>query len=477
MKRFVLFSIGLAMLLAAACSSPETPQPQEEQTLPVSSFFGPQPRPAGVDAALWRQLVSEFDRVLQAQGTARRVSVPPTGSGSEVGDLWVTPDGGGGADMSWSYRNQGDLNLDGTVSIADLTPIGVHYLNSSTAGDWIEHQIADADANGVVSITDLTPIGINYGGKVAGYEIQMRFLSATEWTHASWVPFISSAPGSTQPPRYSFHLAAPLPNLVYRVVPTANADEPYQYGVASNGVLYSLASVPFWNQQQGGDARNGQSKVAGPLTETVAWTLELAGTAAHVTSPVADAYGTTYSSLAAPNPGMMQPGPGTLYAVNRFGQLEWSYRSGKSLSPPLLSVDENVYVQEDGGSILCFSRDGHLRWKRELAETSHGAWWQPVIADNGLLIAPDAEDRLNAIEPDGSLRWSVALAAAPAAAPTIFDPVLVLPLEDQTIGGNALTDGTAMTAFAFDSRWPVVYDDALTCSSPAAASTLSAFCR
>lgn len=450
----VAFSLWLA-----ACGS-DSGQPVPGPSSALSAYFGEQPAPDKVDPELWRRLVSEFDRVLAAQGTARRVSAAPIGNGSDVADLWVSPDGGGGADMRWSYRNQGDLNLDGTVTITDLTPIGVHYLKSSTSSSWIEHQIADADSNGVVSITDLTPIGVNFGGKVAGYAIQSRVFGTDEWFPLGWVPLVASMPGSTHYPQYSLHLSSPLANLVYRVVPTSNDTEPYDFGPPSNEVLYGLGNVHMWSQQCGGTERSGQSILYGPDSQNLAWSLTLPGTSNLYYSPVADAYGTTYTTTSAPNPGMMTPGPGTLFAVDRHGILQWTYRSGHTLPmPPALSIDETILVQEDGGTVLAFTRDGKLKWVHELTAYPGSANWGMLITNDDIIVAADGAKTLYGIELNGAAIWSRLLPDFFNSFPTLLDNSAVLPLGDSGVGFYALGNGAAGTPLAVNSYLPAVLDN------------------
>src|SRR5262245_21312586 len=108
-----------AQLWLVACSSPHD---EAAQPLSADSFA----RPASVSPALWSQLTAELERVLAAEGRDRTTSAAPVGPGSVIGNLNMYMSG---FDQTFyfSYRNQGDYDLNGLVTIADLTPIGIHF--------------------------------------------------------------------------------------------------------------------------------------------------------------------------------------------------------------------------------------------------------------------------------------------------------------------------------------------------------------
>ena len=87
--------------------------------------------PEGVDAEAFNSLKSALEKALAQSGKARFVSRPPMEESSRVGDLQFVNDGDGTYSLSWGYRNTGDYDQNGEVSVPDITPIAVNYLNST----------------------------------------------------------------------------------------------------------------------------------------------------------------------------------------------------------------------------------------------------------------------------------------------------------------------------------------------------------
>ncbi|MCB1188703.1 S8 family serine peptidase [bacterium] len=73
--------------------------------------------------------------------------------------------------LRWTYRNAGDYNGDGQVTINDLTNIGLHYQKTPLSEDWARARSADGNGDGEINIGDITPMGQNYLSDVAGYKV------------------------------------------------------------------------------------------------------------------------------------------------------------------------------------------------------------------------------------------------------------------------------------------------------------------
>ncbi|MCD6283314.1 PKD domain-containing protein [bacterium] len=91
--------------------------------------------------------------------------------------------------LTFFERVYGDYDFDGTVSIADLTPIAMYYGNKWHA-DWEPPQWDDptdphidriSDHNGVIGITDITPIAMNFGKQIAGYNVYYLPEGQSDW--------------------------------------------------------------------------------------------------------------------------------------------------------------------------------------------------------------------------------------------------------------------------------------------------------
>jgi hypothetical protein len=390
-----------------------------------SEFFGLLPVPASVNPDLWNQIVGRFDAELMQYGGPRTAAQAPRGDASAVGDLAIQPVSALMARATWSYRNAGDLNLDGQVTIADLTPIGVHFQQSSQDPNWLQHQVADADLNGVVSIQDLTPIGLNFRGRVTEYELQALEFGATEWHSVGSIAFTDSQGAVGPYPTFSIDFAVAGADTSYRVLPSAGAVED-PFGPPSNEVVIGEATRSWWSHCRGGTLRLGQSMRTSPESAQIVWTVDLPGSAPLEWSPVADRYGTSYFCCSPPS--VSTDKSGLLSAVDRFGRIKWQYRSARPLqSQPSLAIDGTVVIQEEGGTTLAFTPDGRMKWVQPLSPSQFYPAWNPVIDPNGQVYVIDGLDKLYALSTFGEILWSQDLPDACLNLPCLWQESLFIP--------------------------------------------------
>jgi len=71
--------------------------------------------------------------------------------------------------VSWEARLPGDYDRDGKVSIADITPIAMHYGEEVVDDPYL--RVIDGIHDGVIDIVDLTKIAQYYGTKLIGFEL------------------------------------------------------------------------------------------------------------------------------------------------------------------------------------------------------------------------------------------------------------------------------------------------------------------
>lgn len=189
--------------------------------------------PAGVDVEEFGELQAELMRVLQEQGTERFISSAPTSQASAVNDLMITHNPDGSADLAWTYKNQGDGDLNSEVNIADLTPMGIHLGKNGQSADWFKARNTDNDRNLEVNISDITPIGSNFLTKLEGYWLQRAVAVDSTWNPVSQIAFDTSAVNSENAQReFSFHLNVPADGNFYRVAPYEGGN----IGIPSNAV-------------------------------------------------------------------------------------------------------------------------------------------------------------------------------------------------------------------------------------------------
>lgn len=170
-------------------SSPASPQASAD---PLTGIESAAP-PPGVDPELWQQLTAALAQAVHARQARpamqpelfaldnRSASFTPYGTQNMVRDLQLS--GSGPWLLSWTYRNSGDYDLNGSVTISDLTPVGQNFGMRESDALWFLALHADGDGNGEINISDVTPIGQNFGGTIVGYRVLGTNDLAGEWTH------------------------------------------------------------------------------------------------------------------------------------------------------------------------------------------------------------------------------------------------------------------------------------------------------
>jgi hypothetical protein len=184
--RPLITAILIATLLAsvAACGGGDA-KPTAGSLFPATSMDASQvlaeldaaQAPEGVDAELFAQLKNELAAQLRATNNARLVSAPPMGESNRVTDLVALDNGDGTFEVVWHYRNTGDYDQNGAVSISDITPIAQNFGTEVPPGDLSLLSVVNGDGNDSIGISDVTPIAVHFGTQCAGYSIRT---SATE---------------------------------------------------------------------------------------------------------------------------------------------------------------------------------------------------------------------------------------------------------------------------------------------------------
>ena len=138
---------------------------QVEEVLSELSALG---APEGVDPAIFESLKAEFSRILSARSSGRIVSTPPIGPINRVEDLRVKASEDGGYVLSWSYKNVGDYNQDGTADVADIAKLAEEFLNPvSSENEWV-----DGNRDGQIDIADIPPLAENFFAECAYYVVE-----------------------------------------------------------------------------------------------------------------------------------------------------------------------------------------------------------------------------------------------------------------------------------------------------------------
>ena len=133
--------------------------------------------PEGVDAALFQELKDELAALLTAKsqqaGSGRIVSQAPCGDCNKVTSLTLVDMGESEYRLLWHELNVGDYDNNGTVGIADITPIAMHF-GEDASDPNSETGLIDGSGNDTVDIADITGIAMNFGVSLAGYNVYVE---------------------------------------------------------------------------------------------------------------------------------------------------------------------------------------------------------------------------------------------------------------------------------------------------------------
>lgn len=376
------------------------------------------PIPAGVDAGVFAELRSALARQLRTQnskrGTSRLVATPPAGEANRVNDLSLTQDESGEWHLSWHYRCSGDYNQDGLVSVGDIMPLAVHF-GESVERDPL-NEVIDGNGDGVIGIADITAIARHFLVEVADYRIEAASESGGAFALVDTVGLPEGE--RTERLQLSFAIESAEPANFYRVVPEDAAgnpgdasnrvglppkildvgpliggiEAPFNFTASVRGAppityhwvfggdatpVYSFENAPavsftttglhpvsltisnLWGSDsfeftvqvtREGDWRmfghdpqhTGRSAYRGPEEPVLAWSFQTGDAIASSVAVAPD--GSVY----------FRSHDGYLYALDAFGQIEWTRDGGPNgYASAAVADDGFIYIGSDYGFVGC----------------------------------------------------------------------------------------------------------------------------
>jgi len=108
-----------------------------------------------------------------------------------IRDLSASDNGDGTFTLSWSYRNTGDFNQDGFITIADFARMVFHFFDSAPWAHPID-ELIDANEDGVIDVADTAEIAENFESEVVGFAIEIRSTINSPWARVKRIPFDGS---------------------------------------------------------------------------------------------------------------------------------------------------------------------------------------------------------------------------------------------------------------------------------------------
>ena len=216
----------LALVVAAcggATKAPVTPQLERSGVLAELDSVA---TPEGVPSDLFSALKAELERQLVDQGRigpgGKLVSVPPTGDGNRVNSIGYREEGGNYI-LAWNYRSLGDYDQNGTVTIADITPIAINF--GRLVAEYPEAGPVDGSGNLQVGIEDITPIAMFFGVSVGSYDIEGSDSADVGYTNVGNI-LLENAQETESWLLFEFDLGAAPAYEWYRVVPLDSGGTP-----------------------------------------------------------------------------------------------------------------------------------------------------------------------------------------------------------------------------------------------------------
>jgi outer membrane protein assembly factor BamB len=127
---------------------------------------------------------------------------------------------------------------------------------------------------------------------------------------------------------------------------------------------------------------------------------------------------------------------GYLYAIDRSGALKWKFLTGGPIeTSPAIGPQGVVYAGSDDGYLYAINRDGSLRWRFPPGNNNFDLLHSsPTVGPDGTIyIAIDVNDfaKLWAINPGGTVKWSMTTGALVYDAPAIAqDGTIYIGIDD-----------------------------------------------
>ncbi len=150
-------------------ATPQTPATLAEALAQLDALAMPE----GVAPEVWDELKGKLriglnDR-FDGKGAAKIAAKAPTGAENRVWYIYTEEDEEYNIHLKWRYQNVGDYNLDGEVSVADISVLVQEF--GFSISEHPEAVNTDGNRDGVVNAGDITALAMHIGNRCTGYRI------------------------------------------------------------------------------------------------------------------------------------------------------------------------------------------------------------------------------------------------------------------------------------------------------------------
>lgn len=219
-------------------------------------------------------------------------------------------------------------------------------------------------------------------------------------------------------------------------------------GLGGTLIAASLAGAPnaapaIWPVTGGGSQRMGTTTVHLPENESVAWSIDLPGAGLYGSSAVVDQWHQTYLVT---NVDLGSTARASLYCLARDGNIVWERQLSDTASyNPIVLNNGTILAVDDDKRLFAFSAAGIQLWTRQLAHTpstqpreiwteyralqAASTYLQPIPGADGFYIIDDSQT-LYSLTNAGGTRWSIPVGGTVTGGLATGDGKLFVPTSD-----------------------------------------------
>lgn len=307
-------------------------------------------------------------------------------------DLTATANGDGMFTLSWTYRNLGDYNQDGTSNVADISQLARYFGESVTDPDSVQ-AVVDGNGDGLINVADITPLALNFGAKVGEYSIHTRTDLYSPGEEIAEVPFTAG----TGPGKLKFSYIVPPADDAYYFVMAHDGNA--GWGNKSNFVMPPYQEPRIFTVYPASGFRGEMLRMRALCggAEPLSYSWDFGGAGEPATSTEAmpmlslNSYGGFTVNLAVSNSYGQATTSFTLSVTSRMAWYRTLGIAADSVATTIAApsstnfiVGGNTIINGRSSAVITSCDDSYgLRWVKKWNSIPPAEAWLYYIADNG----------------------------------------------------------------------------------------------